>query len=57
MEIIDNMETTDNKKELELMCSNRYCYVAKTLQLVPLDMEPRCHNCGFDLKPWKPAKK
>lgn len=51
------MVDMDNNKDLELMCSNRYCYVAKTLQLIPKDMEHRCHNCGFDLKPWKTGKK
>ena len=45
-----NMEE-ENKKEL--MCINRYCYVHKVLQILKADMEDICHNCGFDLKPWK----
>tara|TARA_B100000959_G_C14799313_1_gene549021 strand:+ start:211 stop:357 length:147 start_codon:yes stop_codon:yes gene_type:complete len=44
-------------KEKELMCPNRYCYVYKVPQELDEDMEKICHNCGFDLKPWKSHKK
>ena len=47
----------EEQKEKELMCPNRYCYVHKVLQVMPEDREEICHNCGFDLKPWKPSKK
>ena len=40
-------------KEKELMCTNKFCYVQKVLQIMPEDREEICHNCGFDLKPWK----
>jgi len=57
MEITGNMETTETNMEeenkKELMCTNRYCYVHKVLQVMPEDREEICHNCGFDLKPWK----
>ena len=56
-EIIDNMETMEtsmeDEKTKELMCTNRYCYVHKVLQEMPEDREEICHNCGFDLHPWK----
>ena len=43
--------TEESKKEL--MCTNKYCYVYKVLQMMDEDREEICHNCGFDLKPWK----
>ena len=61
-EIIDNMVIMEDSKmeeaiTKELMCPNRYCYVHKVLQILEEDMEEICHNCGFDLKPWKPSAK
>ena len=58
MEIVDSMETMEDSKmeeskDKELMCTNRYCYVHKVLQLMAEDREEICHNCGFDLKPYK----
>ena len=47
----------ENEEEIELMCTNKYCYIVKVLQLLPKDMEPLCHNCGFDLVPWKGNRK
>ena len=41
----------------ELMCTNRYCYINKVLQIMSENRDEICHNCGFDLKPWKPSKK
>ena len=49
--------TQEKKEKKDLMCMNRYCYVKKVLQVLEEDMEERCHNCGFDLKPYKPPKK
>ena len=57
MEIIGSMVIMENEEEIELMCTNKYCYVVKVLQLLPKDMEPLCHNCGFDLVPWKGNRK
>ena len=61
-ETIDNMETMEDSKmeestDKELMCTNKFCYVHKVLQSIPEDMESICHNCGFNLKPWKAANK
>ena len=47
----------EEKKEKELNCTKNFCYVHKVLQIIPEEMDDICHNCGFDLKPWKPAKK
>ena len=52
-EIIGLMVDTETNENFELMCTNRYCYVYKVLQLIPKDMSIICHNCGFDLEPWK----
>ena len=46
-----------DKDQKDLMCTNRYCYVKKVLQVMDEDREEICHNCGFDLKPWKPSTK
>ena len=40
--------TEESKKEL--MCTNKYCYVYKVLQMMDEDREEICHNCGFDLE-------
>ena len=60
-ETIDNMETMEDskmeEKTKELMCTNKFCYVHKVLQVIPEEMDDICHNCGFDLKPWKAANK
>ena len=48
------METDmEEEKTKELMCPNRYCYIYKVLQEMAEDREEICHNCGFDLKPFK----
>ena len=47
----------EKKEKKELMCMNRYCYDRKVLQVMPIDREERCSNCGFDLKPYKQPKK
>ena len=55
------METMEGskmeEKTKELMCTNKFCYVHKVLQVIPEEMDDICHNCGFDLKPWKAANK
>ncbi len=48
---------TEKKEQKELMCKNRYCYVKGVLQMMDEDREEICHNCGFDLKPYKQPKK
>ena len=55
METMEDSKMEEAKKEL--MCTNKFCYVHKVLQIMPEDREEICHNCGFDLKPWKPAKR
>jgi len=42
---------------LELRCKNEDCYVYNVLQLVPADMELKCHNCGSKLITWQPHNK
>ena len=48
---------TRDENELELVCTNRYCYVnyrnQKVIQIISEDEEPLCENCGFKLEPWK----
>ena len=60
-ETIDNMETMEDskmeEKTKELMCTNKFCYVHKVLQIIPEEMDDICHNCGFDLTPWKAANR
>lgn len=51
METMEDSKMEEAKKEL--MCTNKFCYVHKVLQIMPEDREEICHNCGFDLKPWK----
>ncbi len=55
METMEDSKMEENIKEL--MCTNKFCYVHKVLQEMPEDREEICHNCGFDLKPWKAANK
>ncbi len=47
----------EKSKDKELMCTNKFCYVHKVLQIIPEEMDDISRNCGFDLKPWKSAKK
>ena len=51
MVIIEN--DMEEEKTIEVMCPNRYCYIYKVLQEMAEDREEICHNCGFDLKPFK----
>ena len=57
-EIPDNMEIMEDSKmeesmDNELMCTNKFCFVHKVLQILENEMDEICHNCGFDLKPYK----
>lgn len=44
-------------KEKELVCPNKYCYVHNVLQTLEQGMAEICHNCGFDMEPFKTKKK
>ena len=51
------IEPMEDTKELEFICTNRYCYInyrnQKVILHIPKDEEPFCENCGFSLKPWE----
>ena len=52
MEIMEDSKMEESMDK-ELMCTNKFCFVHKVLQILENEMDEICHNCGFDLKPYK----
>lgn len=35
---------------VDYKCMNKYCYVYKANQNIPIDRSPECHNCNMTMK-------